>query len=273
MENSHNIENIIQDFKLNNYEFHCPECLQYALFGIKNEDNKIYIQYKCRNHNGEKLIEDFMNTQKYSINNLCCYDCGNIKDIDYYCFECEKSYCKNCESKDKKNNKHNKIFKKEDYNKICPKHFKYYRLYCETCNFFLCDYCCNYHIKHELTKQSIYYEDELNKIKEDINKIEEERNNLINKIKSYIEKLEKKMKEFIIKTELQLQFIKSIMKSCNNKNNQFFNYEIYLNLKNLKLKELNSIEINDFLNKEYNIIDKYKININNNIEDKVIYDK
>ncbi len=113
MENSHNIENIIQDFKLNNYEFHCPECLQYALFGIKNEDNKIYIQYKCRNHNGEKLIEDFMNTQKYSINNLCCYDCGNIKDIDYYCFECEKSYCKNCESKDKKNNKHNKILKKK----------------------------------------------------------------------------------------------------------------------------------------------------------------
>ena len=114
---------------------------------------------------------------------------------------------------------------------------------------------------------------ELDNIKNEIKKIEEKRKKNIYRIKSYILKLEKKLKEFIIKTELQLQFIKSIMKSCNNKNNQFFNYEIYLNLKNLKLKELNSIEINDFLNKEYNIIDKYKININNNIEDKVIYDK
>ena len=123
------IENsLIQDFKMNNYELHCPECFQKTLLGIKNEDNKIYIKYKCRkDHNGEILIEDFLKTQKYSINNLCCYYCGNIKDI-YYCFECENSYCKNCESKHKEKN-HNKIFKKEEYNKICPKHLKYYRLY------------------------------------------------------------------------------------------------------------------------------------------------
>ncbi len=56
------------------------------------------------------------------------------------------------------------------------------------------------------------------------------------------------------------------MNSYNNKNNQFFNYEIYLNLKNLKIKELNSFEINDFLKKEYNIIDEYDININDIIE-------
>ena len=43
------IENsLIQDFKMNNYELHCPECLQKTLLGIKNEDNKIYIKYKCR---------------------------------------------------------------------------------------------------------------------------------------------------------------------------------------------------------------------------------
>ena len=195
----------------------------------------------------------FYKYKKYSINNSCCYSCGNLKDI-YYCFECENSYCKNCESKHIEKN-HNKIFKKEEYNKICPKHLKYYRLYCETCKLFLCEECPSFHIKHDLTKQSIYYEDELNKMKNDINKI-----------KSYIEKLEKKMKEFIIKTELQLQFIKSIMKSCNNKNNQFFNYDIYLNLKNLKLKELNSITINKILRTEYNIIDEYEINKNDNIE-------
>ena len=54
----------------------------------------------------------------------------NLKDI-YYCFECENNYCKNCESKHKKMN-HNKIFKNEDYNKICLKHFKYYRKECST---------------------------------------------------------------------------------------------------------------------------------------------
>ena len=36
------------------------------------------------------------------------------------------------------------------------------------------------------------------------------------------------------------------MNSYNNKNNKFFNYEIYLILKNLKIKELNLFEINDF---------------------------
>ena len=60
------------------------------------------------------------------------------------------------------------------------------------------------------------------------------------------------------------------MNPYNNKNNQFFNYEVYLNLKNLKIKELNSIKINKFLNKEYNIIDEYEINISDNIEDECI---
>ena len=60
MENSYKlIENLInQDFKINNYEFHCPECLQNALFGIKNKENKIYINYKCRiEHKGENLLK------------------------------------------------------------------------------------------------------------------------------------------------------------------------------------------------------------------------
>ena len=54
------------------------------------------------------------------------------------------------------------------------------------------------------------------------------------------------------------------MDSHNNKNNQIFNYEIYLNL---KIKDLNSIEINEFLIKEHNIIDEYNKNINDIIED------
>ena len=41
-------------------------------------------------------------------------------------------------------------------------------------------------------------------------------------------------------------------------------------LKNLRLKELNFKEINEFLNKEYNIIDEYEININKNIENEDI---
>ena len=40
------------------------------------------------------------------------------------------------------------------------------------------------------------------------------------------------------------------MNSYNIKNNQFYNYEICLNLKNLKLKELNTIEKNECLKKK-----------------------
>ena len=56
-------------------------------------------------------------------------------------------------------------------------------------------------------------------------------------------------------------------------NNQFFNYEIYLNLKNFKIKEQNSFEINVFLIKEYNIIGEYDININNIIKDEGLNEK
>ena len=93
----------------------------------------------------------FYKYKKYSINNLCCYNCGNLKDI-YYCFECKNSFCKNCESKHIEKN-HNKIFKKEDYNKICPKHFKHYEVYCETCKLLLCEECPTFHIKHDLSKK------------------------------------------------------------------------------------------------------------------------
>ncbi len=131
--------------------FHCPECLQNALFGVKNKENKIYIKYKCREgHNEEILIENFLKTQKNSINNLGCYNCGNLKDI-YYCYECKNSFCKNCESKHIEKG-HSKIFKKEDYNKICAKHFKYYKVYCETCKLLLCEDCPSFHVKHEFKK-------------------------------------------------------------------------------------------------------------------------
>ena len=138
---------IIKDFEFNNNDFHCPEYLQNVLFGIKIKENKIYTKYKYReDHNGEILFEDFLKTQKYSIDNLCCHYCANLEEL-YYCFECENCYCKNCESKHKEKN-HNKIFKKEDYNKICLKHFKYYKVYCETCKLLLCEECPVFHIKH-----------------------------------------------------------------------------------------------------------------------------
>ena len=35
---------IIQDFKINNNEFYCIECLQNALFGLKNKKINIYVK-------------------------------------------------------------------------------------------------------------------------------------------------------------------------------------------------------------------------------------
>ncbi len=56
---------IIEDFEFNNNYFHCPECLQNVLYGVKNKENKIYIKYKYReDHNEEILIEDFLQIQK-----------------------------------------------------------------------------------------------------------------------------------------------------------------------------------------------------------------
>ena len=72
---------IIEDFKINNYEFHCPKCLQNVLFGIKNKENKIYIKYKYREgHDREILIENFLQTHFFK------KKCFNFFLIIIFCF-------------------------------------------------------------------------------------------------------------------------------------------------------------------------------------------
>ncbi len=264
---------------IKNYEFHCPEGFEKALFEIKHKKNKIYIKYKCRKeHKGEILIEKFFENQNYSINTLLCYYCNKLVNNLNYCYECEKPYCQGCKLKHLIEN-HKKIFKIIEYNKICPKHSNYYRVFCESCKLLLCEKCPSFHINHELSKKSIFVNDEkIEELKKQIEIIENERNKLINEIKSYILRLKNKLKEFSMNTQFELQFIKNMIDSYNNKNKDFINYELCSNINKLKLKNLNwnSIGINEFLNKDYSIIDDYDeyetdlndVKENNNINNK-----
>ncbi len=255
------------------FYLHCPECFQQVLFEVKKKENGLNIKYICSEEHegakGEMSIEEFLNSQRFSIKNLTCCKCTELHDNMDYCIEYKKYICENC-NPTLLIDAHDSIIKKEDYYKICEKHINYYRVYCENCKKLLCEECPLDHIKHELSNKSFSLENEkINEIKNKENEIKE----FIESFNSMISELKKKFDEITKQIKLELKLIKSIIDSCNNK--KFYNYKSYLNFKNLKLKALkfNFEQINDILHNEYNIIDEYKVNFNSNINEESLSNK
>lgn len=257
--NEEEYENIM---KIGNYEYHCPECIEQSLFAIKIKDKKTYIQFKCRlNHMGEILIEDFFNSQKNSIKEMACQYCEELTN-NKYCLVCKKCLCNkdNCKKKHTKEHQNAvpktipKTFLISDYNFVCPIHFKKFKDYCLEEKILLCEKCPNKYFK---TAQLNIDNNLIEEIEKNINNLENQRNDIIKIIRDFINNINNRFKEFKKKTILQIKFAKNLLNSYKNLNNSdSLNCEIILNLKNLKLKELElNSDIPSFLNDENNIIE------------------
>ena len=257
--NEEEYENIM---KTGNYEYHCPECIEQSLFAIKIKDKKTYIQFKCRlNHMGEILIEDFFNSQKNSIKEMACQYCEGLINNNY-CFVCKKCFCSedNCKKKHTEEQRNAvpkaipKIFPISDYNFVCPIHFQNFKNYCLKEKILLCEKCPNKYFK---TGQLNIDNNLIEEIETNINKIEKQRNDIVIIITDFIKNINNKFKQFKKQTILQIKFAKNLLNSYKKLNdNNSLNNEIILNLKNLKLKELElNSDILSFLNDENNIIE------------------
>ena len=225
----------------------CPECKENILIDIDNF--KINFHDCKKNHNINKTLNEFENTQKIDINKIICDICntnnkGNTHNNEFFiCNTCNKNICPLCKSN---HNKNHTIINYDDKNYICKKHNdEKFIKFCKTCKSDICILCEDEHNGHDIM---------------DYKKILIKNNDLLNSMKSLNDTIDNfKYKIYIIKdifdrllNTMEQYFIisKTII---NNYNANKRNYYILQNLTNLKNNNENIIKY-IFIIKLYNKI-------------------
>lgn len=226
----------------------CPICKENCIISIV--DYKI-ILYECKNGHKQNniLLDEFNSKQLIDESKIICSNCNNISKSKAYnkkfykCLTCEQNLCPLC------NSKHNKEHASIEYdlrNYYCNKHNVNLISYCNNCKKDLCLYCENEHENHQKIKFVL--------INPDVNKIQKELEDLRNNI----DKFEQDINLIIEK----LGKVKEKMETFYNINYTIFkNYEIknknYQVLKNLKKISQNILQnnIENIINEE-NIANK-----------------
>ena len=261
----------------------CEDCNE--VVKIKFNMNKKEISLKCEKEQKKKNIpfdEFFKTLNKYHEIN-CCQFCNNKNEPQkyYLCKTCSnKILCEDCFQKH--NKKDDVINFKIDSS--CKKHYIPYESYCPICKESICVYCSTEHDEeHErkvyLLKKILFKKNEIEEFKNNINKITNMKNSIEEKINSVIKELEQKIeflknleKNFFENLNMQLKFVDLVLQNYEKKMKEFdINYYIIYNLKNIfnfNLLKLNLNE-NDSLFKKIENISSY---INNHLNSKFKFD-
>ena len=231
----------------------CPECKKNVL--IKIEDYKIRM-YNCKKkHNNIILLKEYKDTQNIDISKIICENCkiknksNTYNNEIYKCLKCDKNLCPLCKSTHDKNHK---IINYDNINNICNKHNNIYIKYCKNCNENICMICEKDHKLHEI----IYFGDIYNE------------NNNLNELKEYINKLNIEINKIISKLEyikINIEKYYNISYNIiNNENNQNYyilnNKNEFINNNNIIIKDIKEIindnKVNNKIIKLLNIYDK-----------------
>ena len=247
---------------------HCPECPFQPFFGIKSLNGDIILQYKCNlGHSGEKPIINFGDNEFKNYRNIKCLYCNSLNDNMNYCIECKNNICSQIECLSEHQKLfHQKIFKINDNNNLCPFHLNFIEFYCETCNLSLCQDCPNFHINHTLKHISEIKFEKFKMFEEKFIEMEKKLNEIIKNFDSYLNDLQNKYNKFKNRFLSEKKFIKSIIKTYK-KNSS--NVEIIQNIANIHLNKIvipNNLNINDFLNEniDFSMIKPFELKKNNN---------
>ena len=264
------------DFQENHNIYHCPKCYSIPLITVKDNENKVIIDC-LNNHHTEMLFSEYMSPEfQKNINNIKCSNCKIEKNSSkFFCFECQKVFCKDCLSFHSINNSgHHANNIKSEFS--CPIHMLKYAHYCFDCKKNLCDKCLE--DKND-NHQIIHFKDinlKNNELVEFKNNLEKE-NELLFKIKKIfndtLATLSNKFNDIISYKFLCLKYKNNIINTYEAND---INYQIIDNINHLKfitktlkiepeMNELDIIyELFNFLDSiEYN--DEY--NTNGNIFD------
>ncbi len=234
----------------------CVNCNLICSLKLNNKDYQPMINFECENgHKGKILLRDYLiKYNNFSLLKEKCKECNKtqkeVKGNMFYCSKCDKFLCNLCLGNHQENN-HNLIFIQR-YDSICKLHSNSYCFYCTQCKKNLCIYCQSQHKSHDIINlnEFNYSEESKNKLKKEIQNIENKINNL-DIIKQNIISLIDKLKE---SSEFEIKFIKILLYSYEYEENQNnLNYNIIQNLKGFE----NEFNLN--INKTYeSVIDEGK---------------
>ena len=134
----------VNNEKLENQKevYRCPNCLIVPeITNINYSENKILLE--CPFHKDNLLdINDYLNSLDFNL----CQICDNkilSKDISYYCNQCKKIICINCQTKHQRDHF---LINLNEYNVKCQIHYgNNYEYYCYNCSSNLCQTCFDNH--------------------------------------------------------------------------------------------------------------------------------
>ena len=234
----------------------CPDCKENCIISIV--DYKI-ILYECKNgHKYNNLfLDEFNNTQLINESNIICSNCNIVNKSQTKnrtfnkCLTCEQNLCPLCKIK---HNKEHKIIEYDLRNYQCNKHYDNLISYCKNCKKDLCMFCEDEHGNHQKIKFQLIHPD-INKIKKEL---EDLRNN-IDKFEQEVNLIIEKLQKVKEKMEAFYNINYTIFKNCEIK---YKNYHVLQNLNKISQNiQQNNIEkiINEenIANKIIGIIDIY----------------
>ena len=245
--NIYNNNNNINQANIKSKDIICPICKKNCKIKIKNYKIQLY---DCKNkHNINNIpLNEFENTQFIDESKIICNKCkynskNQIYNHEFYkCNSCDLNLCPICKLEHQKI--HNNIINYEKINYICNLHNEIFNSYCKKCGNNICMFCEKEHEDHEI----IYFGKIIpnkNEVKDNISNLKEK----IDKIKIDVEEIINILNKIIENIEINYKINNDII----NNNIEFKNknYEILYNLREINDNTNNIIEdINNIINEK-----------------------
>lgn len=180
-----------------NDQYVCTKCDKVP--EIKGIDfNNFKIEINCKKHKINILpIKEYINKQSNYLyyNDICdanrCNQRDFMKEIFYYCFDCQKKYCQNCLKNNCENSHKAHRFPVNKINSICQKHYMPFFKYCKNCEEQICKKYCPIDKNHNVVQ--------IEPAKKDIEYLKNKRHELIQNIEN-LESL-KKLLDIVLETQ------------------------------------------------------------------------
>ena len=165
--------------KKRNKIFKCPICTCNNCI-IKMDKCRLNFSQCCKNHNENKLFDEYEDTQRINYQNIKCDNqCGRTQKDSleefHKCLDCSNLagyaiyYCNVCNIT---HGTEHKTIKYDEKYYYCTEHFGEYVSYCSKCKYNLCEKCEKNHKSHPIIKFDVMNTD-VNEIKRKLKKIGE----------------------------------------------------------------------------------------------------
>ena len=230
----------------------CPKCGENCIINI--EDYNITLN-KCDNGHEQDniLLNNYYENKKINDSKILCSKC-NKKKLDIYnnefyiCCICNINLCPSCKSS---HNGEHLILNYEFKNYICNLHGEKYISFCKECHKNFCNLC---ELKHNQIHKVIKFR-EINICKDDIQNNLNELKLKIHSFKKEIQEIVNKLNNVIYNIEMYYNIGNNLLNNLNKKNE---NYQLLINLNNINKYNKNIIEDIDQIIDENNFENKFK---------------